>query len=109
MSATTTSAKMVTLHCQAGNHTWERPSQRGKRPFNCPEHAGQASESPAPRTSERRLPEELQPYLGREPKNYTERKLVYIAAQVASGKREQSEVTDLLYTARLVLRSMKLS
>jgi hypothetical protein len=92
---------MVTLHCQAGNHTWERPSQRGKRPFNCPEHAGQASESPAPRTSERRLPEELQPYLGREPKN--------IAAQVASGKREQSEVTDLLYTARLVLRSMKLS
>ncbi len=29
----------VTLHCQIGNHSWERARQRGKRPFNCPEHA----------------------------------------------------------------------
>lgn len=29
----------VTLHCQEGNHDWERPKQRGKRPFNCPEHS----------------------------------------------------------------------
>lgn len=27
----------VTLHCQAG-HTWERQSQRGRRPLWCPEH-----------------------------------------------------------------------
>lgn len=29
---------MRTLHCEAGNHTWERPSQRGRVPKNCPEH-----------------------------------------------------------------------
>ncbi len=28
----------VTLHCQAGDHDWLRPSQRGRRPLNCPEH-----------------------------------------------------------------------
>lgn len=31
--------KTVTLHCNAGNHSWERPSQRGKRPLNCPDCA----------------------------------------------------------------------
>jgi len=30
---------MRTLHCEAGNHTWERPSQRGRIPINCPEHS----------------------------------------------------------------------
>lgn len=29
---------MKTLYCQAGDHTWERPSQRGRTPINCPEH-----------------------------------------------------------------------
>lgn len=27
-----------TLHCQAGDHIWRRPKQRGKKPINCPEH-----------------------------------------------------------------------
>lgn len=31
-------SKTVTLHCQAGNHSWERPAQRGRKPLNCPEH-----------------------------------------------------------------------
>ena len=30
---------MQTLHCQAGDHDWQRQSQRGKRPRNCPSHA----------------------------------------------------------------------
>lgn len=30
--------KMVELYCQAGEHKWERPSQRGRRPINCPDH-----------------------------------------------------------------------
>ena len=30
---------MMKLHCQAGNHDWERPAQRGRPPLNCPEHA----------------------------------------------------------------------
>jgi len=30
---------MKTLYCQAGDHTWERPSQRGRTPINCPEHS----------------------------------------------------------------------
>lgn len=29
---------MRTLHCQAGNHEWQRPAQRGRTPINCPEH-----------------------------------------------------------------------
>ena len=31
---------MVTLHCQAGDHDWERQSQRGRKPHSCPEHLG---------------------------------------------------------------------
>jgi hypothetical protein len=30
--------KTTTLWCEAGKHHWERPSQRGRRPVNCPEH-----------------------------------------------------------------------
>lgn len=29
---------MKTLYCKAGDHNWERPSQRGRTPVNCPEH-----------------------------------------------------------------------
>lgn len=38
----------VTLHCQAGNHSWERPSQRGRRPLNCPAHSAQVAAVTAP-------------------------------------------------------------
>lgn len=31
-------SKMVKLWCEAGQHTYSRESQRGKRPRNCPEH-----------------------------------------------------------------------
>src|SRR5690606_9367545 len=31
--------RTVTLLCQAGQHYWERPAQRGRPPVNCPEHA----------------------------------------------------------------------
>jgi hypothetical protein len=27
----------VTLHCELGDHTWERESQRGRRPASCPD------------------------------------------------------------------------
>jgi hypothetical protein len=30
--------KMVKLWCENGKHNWKRPSQRGKRPHNCPKH-----------------------------------------------------------------------
>lgn len=30
--------KTQTLHCVKGDHEWERPSQRGKLPVNCPNH-----------------------------------------------------------------------
>lgn len=29
----------VRLHCEAGNHDWDRPKQRGRRPTDCPEHS----------------------------------------------------------------------
>ena len=31
-------ALMRTLFCEKGQHEWERESQRGKLPKNCPEH-----------------------------------------------------------------------
>lgn len=32
-------SETVTLHCANGNHDWERPKQRGRRPTDCPEHS----------------------------------------------------------------------
>lgn len=29
----------VKLHCEIGDHYWQRVSQRGRKPSNCPEHA----------------------------------------------------------------------
>ncbi len=50
----------VTLHCQAGNHAWERPSQRGRRPLNCPAHSEQAvAAAAAPAVDDADLDQEL--------------------------------------------------
>jgi hypothetical protein len=42
--------RMMTLHCPAGfngrGHDWRRPSQRGKPPRFCPDHAAKAAEKP---------------------------------------------------------------
>jgi hypothetical protein len=29
---------MDELHCELGNHKWQRAKQRGRKPFNCPLH-----------------------------------------------------------------------
>lgn len=31
-----------TLYCEAGQHEWERPAQKGRAPINCPEHKVQS-------------------------------------------------------------------
>lgn len=33
------SVNLITLHCESGDHPWERPSQRGRKPRNCPTHS----------------------------------------------------------------------
>lgn len=33
----------TTLHCEAGNHDWERPPTRGRKPINCPQHSVSAA------------------------------------------------------------------
>lgn len=38
VKATIPQAAMVTLHCAIGDHDWQRPSQRGRKPLNCPDH-----------------------------------------------------------------------
>jgi hypothetical protein len=38
---------MKTLYCQAGEHEWQRPAQRGRTPLNCPEHTEAKAESSA--------------------------------------------------------------
>jgi hypothetical protein len=35
----TETVSMTKLHCQLGNHDWERESKRGRKPINCPVHA----------------------------------------------------------------------
>src|SRR5215207_6155699 len=41
----------VTLYCEIGEHEWERPSQRGKRPKSCPEHKPQPEKQDGPKLS----------------------------------------------------------
>lgn len=31
--------KTARIYCNAGQHWWERPSQRGRRPHSCPNHS----------------------------------------------------------------------
>lgn len=38
---------MRTLYCEAGDHEWERPAQRGRTPINCPDHAAEAKAAPS--------------------------------------------------------------
>lgn len=49
---------MVTLWCTLGNHNWERISQRGRRPFACPDCAYKAAleaeDNKSPETDEQR-------------------------------------------------------
>jgi len=34
-------AELETLHCELGDHSWERERKRGKKPKNCPVHKPQ--------------------------------------------------------------------
>lgn len=53
---TAKTSKTVELHCEAGNHKWERESQRGRRPINCPEHTVAPEAKPrAEETEEEKL------------------------------------------------------
>ncbi len=38
VSVPDTGTKMQTLHCRTGNHEWQRPSARGVKPADCPQH-----------------------------------------------------------------------
>lgn len=40
-------AETVTLWCELGEHHWERPRKRGRKPINCPEHQPVAIDQPA--------------------------------------------------------------
>jgi hypothetical protein len=92
--------KTVTLFCQAGQHEWQRPSQRGRRPLNCPNCAPDAdapAAAPEPRPA---CPAELRTYLDCEPRTEDARVLQYIARELDRGTREDSDVRMLLDTAR---------
>lgn len=53
----TENSEMDTLFCANGEHTWQRPKQRGRKPHSCPEHADMASvatleqDAPKPRVT----------------------------------------------------------
>lgn len=49
----------VELFCKLGKHTWERESQRGRRPENCPKHTPAKPHAPEPVEGERFTEEEL--------------------------------------------------
>jgi hypothetical protein len=52
-------AEMVELHCEFGDHNWQRPKQKGARPKNCPEHTAEINaakeEARAARATETRF------------------------------------------------------
>lgn len=47
--------KTVTLYCEAGKHEWDRPSQRGRRPINCPEHTDAVVTPSTPKNEEAKV------------------------------------------------------
>jgi len=81
-------AKKVKLFCEAGQHTWMRESQRGKRPKNCPKHKPELVIDNKPKSKTKRLYCEhgdhhwLWPRRGGfEPKNCPEHKPVKSASE----------------------------
>lgn len=48
----TQTLKYRTLHCQLGDHDWQRTSQKGRLPINCPEH------QPVVETTDKESPQE---------------------------------------------------
>lgn len=46
-------SETVRLHCETGNHDWDRPKQRGRRPTDCPEHS--VKREPSGRTRDESL------------------------------------------------------
>lgn len=49
----------IELWCEAGKHSWQRESQRGRRPHHCPKHAPVKMLAPTPAEGERFTEEEL--------------------------------------------------
>lgn len=115
--------KTVTLWCTTGEHNWERPSQRGKRPLNCPDHAPQKAPS-APLPPEERVARmheaKAQKIEERKQKNTAEEEILYghldaeeqrmisyIDRQVNSGVRNDSDVTLLTTRRKDILRGVR--
>ena len=107
---------MVQLHCEAGDHTWERESQRGRRPRSCPKHSEIPATSVKTRVqAEVSLPAWLEPYPGIDAvPGSDESMLKYIAERiqgadsdgyvVVSGRREEVDVPLLLKRGQDILR-----
>lgn len=98
----------VTLHCELGDHDWERVSQRGRRPRSCPECLSKAApQTPSERVVASGCPAKLVAWLTLpEGANEADRKLHYIAAELEAGGREQADVTMMLETANDIIRRM---
>lgn len=45
----------VILHCEIGDHDWERPTKRGPKPKNCPDHTPYLNVAPSTPEEEERL------------------------------------------------------
>jgi hypothetical protein len=109
---------MDELHCEAGNHKWQRAKQRGRKPFNCPLHQPEkvtaeiTEKSVAKPKSARQnkrnkkngisvtLADACQTALDSDRiSDFDKRAIKYIVNQLADGKREKNDV-DLL-TKRL--------
>lgn len=82
----------VTLYCTIGKHNWERVSQRGRRPFTCPECAAkQAAELEANKIPEPQERRDDRLALAREKKQQIARERAQRALDEAHEQRERIE------------------
>lgn len=71
--------KVTELFCEAGQHTWDRATQRGRQPKNCPDHAHLA-------TSRRRVPVAVE--------QSTEERITRLMEALASFENRERKVVE---------------
>lgn len=94
-----------TLICEHGNHTWERPSQRGRKPRFCPEHrelsAPVEAVAAAPYAA---LIDRALDALDRLHDEDDVRKVDYILTQLSDGRRDPADEKHLAETLTHIIR-----
>lgn len=90
-----------TLHCEHGDHDWERPIKKGKKPESCPQHSSQTTRTATPPVPLAELQRMYQPT------DEDVRVITYIDGELARG-RNGAAVAQLQDTRAARVRSMRM-